>query len=531
MSLSGRLDDVPLQDIVQFLHVNGRSGTLLLRRPGESASILFEQGNIVSAFGPGKRQLGEILIGVGVISEADLTAMIQRQRDEASTLKAWNMKSDRRPLGTILLEEGLVTEDQLRAAIKRQVEETIYTLVTWRSGEFEFVAGGVTKADDFVITPLEVLPPGAINTQFVLFEALRLLDEKVHAERSEPDPLLPGPAPEAAEVPRAKQPFTVLVTAEAVVRSTLRRAFEDMGYLVAETTDPVTAKLWLAEGVARGQALVAVVDLELPPEGDEAQPGRALALSLAWTYPEALLLCFSEQAPAEQLHELYRAGVRAVLPGPSAWGADREADAQELAMSALCVASLAQPQGADATGALRRWLEQLRDALGQVRDNPQVSTVALGLLQLVGEHAERAVLMQLRGGELVGLGAFGSSTATGEELADVTRSMRLPVDRSAALQSCIEERRPVRGRCDTPEWPALLLELIGQPRSRDAVLIPVVASGETVCVLFADNGGRQAPVREIDLLDFAAAQMGLALECGRARRPPLPPAVPALIPT
>lgn len=527
VSLSGRLDDVPLQDVIQFLHVNARSGTLILRRAVESASILFDQGNIVSAFAPNHRPLGAILIQQGIVTDADLTAMIQRQRDESSAFQAWNMKADKRPLGTILLEEGLVTHEQLRAAIKKQIEETIYELVTWRNGEFEFVAGGVSAPDDLVIAPEEVLPSGAINTQFLLMEALRLLDERTHDEQKRGAggdlAVIPVAAP-APEPARQKKPLVVLVTAEEMVRNTLRRAFEDMGYLVAETTDPATAKLWLADGVARGQNLVALVDLDLPAGGDDPQPGQRLALALAWAYPEALLMCFSEQAPADQMHELYRAGVRAVLPGPSAWGAEREADAQELAMSALCVASLANPQGVDAAGGMRRWLDQLRFALGQVRESPHISTISLALMQVIAENVDRAVLFVVRPleGDLVGMGAFGTSSG-GEDLAETTRNLTLRGPAWEALRVCMDQQMPVRGRCDGPGWPTPLFEVIGFPKNREAVLVPVVGNDQVVCVIYADNGARQAPIRDLELIDFAAHQVGMALDNARLREAQRPP--------
>ena len=69
MSLTGSLADVSVADVMQFIHLGGRSGTLLLTRDDGAvelrAEIGFHRGRIISARGPEHSPLGEWLISQG----------------------------------------------------------------------------------------------------------------------------------------------------------------------------------------------------------------------------------------------------------------------------------------------------------------------------------------------------------------------------------------------------------------------------------------------------------------------------------
>jgi Domain of unknown function (DUF4388) len=72
--LEGRLEDVPLADIIQVLQVGAKTGALLLSRDdGASAILAFRNGAIIQAMCTQSYQsLGERLIGSGAITRIDL---------------------------------------------------------------------------------------------------------------------------------------------------------------------------------------------------------------------------------------------------------------------------------------------------------------------------------------------------------------------------------------------------------------------------------------------------------------------------
>ena len=53
MSISGNLADVSVADVMQFIHLGGRTGTLVIKSEAGQAEIGFHRGQIVSASAPG----------------------------------------------------------------------------------------------------------------------------------------------------------------------------------------------------------------------------------------------------------------------------------------------------------------------------------------------------------------------------------------------------------------------------------------------------------------------------------------------
>ncbi|HYY51307.1 MAG TPA: DUF4388 domain-containing protein, partial [Myxococcales bacterium] len=128
MSLSGNLQDVSVADAMQFIHLGGRTGTLTLLRGDVKAEIAFHQGRIVNASAPGTKRLGELLVDAGAIDSPTLKEALRKQAEE----------HPRRSLGQILVAMQVVDGDTIYRTIEQQIERTIYDLVTWNHGTFQF---------------------------------------------------------------------------------------------------------------------------------------------------------------------------------------------------------------------------------------------------------------------------------------------------------------------------------------------------------------------------------------------------------
>src|SRR5207248_305601 len=168
MSLSGNLEDVSVADALQFIHLGGRTGTLTLQRDGVQAEIGFHRGRIVSAWAPGSKRLGDLLLESGTISSDALEQALTQQAAE----------TPRRPLGQILVANGALSDDAMYAALQQQIERTIYELVTWTSGTFEFALDDLTPIDDVSVLPGDIIGHLRLDTQSVLIDALRVFDER-----------------------------------------------------------------------------------------------------------------------------------------------------------------------------------------------------------------------------------------------------------------------------------------------------------------------------------------------------------------
>ena len=180
MSINGVLEDLALADVLQFVHLSRRTGTLYLWREDERrAEIGFHDGRIVSAWSPGHRRLGDLLLAAEVVDEATLNAALQRQKREEGE----------RILGQILLAEGSVTREDIHRLIEEQVQATIFDLLTWRYGSFHFEVGELNPIDDIGLVPGELLDDLDLNTQMLLIEAARVFDEGDRGDEVEPSVL------------------------------------------------------------------------------------------------------------------------------------------------------------------------------------------------------------------------------------------------------------------------------------------------------------------------------------------------------
>ncbi|HEX2223590.1 MAG TPA: DUF4388 domain-containing protein, partial [Thermoanaerobaculia bacterium] len=166
MGISGSLKDVSVADVMQFIHLGRRTGTLLLSRGLERSVIGFHQGRLVSAQAPRTPKLGDLLVTSGIVDRDRLESAVRLQGQEA----------ERRSLGQILMSSGAIDGEELRQVIGHQIEQAVSEVMIWDSGTFEFAIDDLRPIDDIALYPSDVLPDGDINTQMVLLEAARIFD-------------------------------------------------------------------------------------------------------------------------------------------------------------------------------------------------------------------------------------------------------------------------------------------------------------------------------------------------------------------
>jgi hypothetical protein len=124
--ISGSLEDVSVADVMQFIHLGRRTGTLVLTSGSDRAMIGFHGGKLVSARSPGRPKLGDLLVSSGVLSRAELEGAIADETQGGG----------HRSLGQILLIRGAVGAEELRRVVVEQIERTISLVVGWTRGSF-----------------------------------------------------------------------------------------------------------------------------------------------------------------------------------------------------------------------------------------------------------------------------------------------------------------------------------------------------------------------------------------------------------
>ncbi len=175
MTISGRLDDVRVGEVLQFIQLGSRSGTLVLHMDGAEAEVEFRQGRISSARTGTSLRLGELLAEKGLIRWKTLLAAIDLQRDEGHT----------RVLGEVLVGMGAITREALVDAACEHVQGTILEILGWSQGTFSFGLNEFPVQGTGTM-PVDLLPELSLDTQMLMFQAAQIIDEKNVSTADEP---------------------------------------------------------------------------------------------------------------------------------------------------------------------------------------------------------------------------------------------------------------------------------------------------------------------------------------------------------
>ncbi|HMB53838.1 MAG TPA: DUF4388 domain-containing protein [Thermoanaerobaculia bacterium] len=503
--ISGSLEDVSVADVMQFIHLGRRTGTLMLRRDDATAMIGFHAGKLVSARAPEQPKLGDLLVNEGLVERATLEDALA---DET-------IGEGRRSLGQILLAEGFVSAEQLREVVVHQIEGTISEVVRWDHGSFEFALDDLRPVDDIALYPGELVPDADLNTQMVLLEAARIFDEqrgdREVGEDTEPAGLAPGEVtwPGAGlagldleekeiEIPgagSADAPELQVVTNDEEMVAELGRDARDLVTMVRRCS--------LARAgsqVSSQPAPVVVLDLR----DDELGPQDVTNLRRA--RPRASVVAMVEEGP--MIAHAYRAGAVAVLPA----GAHAVVACVENILRSR--RELAEPANSRRGGS---GVARLRRVFGDLRSGLLSATVALNLMHIISESVERAVLLLVRSDQLVALGAFGSGQDD-RPLAELTRGLRLSLSEDNALTGALDDAEARTWDFDEADLPERLVKLLGRPANDQLVVFPVLGSQRVIAVIYTDNGGLEEPIEDVEILELATAQVGMAFENELLRR-------------
>ena len=512
MSISGRLDDVSIAEVMQFIHLGKRSGVLYVEGAGK-AEVHFNGGRIVAAHGERIHRLGELLVRNRIIDPHTLLQAIERQRAEP----------EHRVLGEVLLDMGAVSRDELSRALQVHIQDTIQEILGWRLGTFRFEIGEVRPIRGFERSLGQLLPSLNLNTQRVLLEAARLLDEaRRQEERSEGDPD-EARAPEAApaEADGRTEPAESSVSADDLFSPPTEPAGPADG--AARPNERPEAGMKRVHIVSGDDVFVSLLAARLDQESiwlDRHGPDAGLLGAGNGTRP--LILIDASTQPSETAIEELLAHNPAAMPiaivDPSApedyvatLGAVAIVERDVDSVVTRCLATLAGDQApADAAGGSTTLLERLRRLSSEIRTGALAANATLVLLNTLAECSERSVLFAVRDGSLRAIGGFGFSTQTGRPIVEAIRGLTLALDDSHALAAAVSELETRELDFGVDRLPDDFTRLVGPPECGQAAVFPVSGTEKVILVVYADNGSR--PLQQLELMTLAADQVGVAIE-------------------
>lgn len=130
MALRGNLKDFSLPDVFQLVQLSRKTGVLRIVGQDAEGTIWFRDGEVFFAQSDWRRDhLGERLVAAQRITPAALARALEIRSAEPD---------DGRRLGQILVDEGYITHQVLEAFVQEQIQDTIFDLMRWEEGDFDF---------------------------------------------------------------------------------------------------------------------------------------------------------------------------------------------------------------------------------------------------------------------------------------------------------------------------------------------------------------------------------------------------------
>jgi hypothetical protein len=185
VGISGNLKTMPLSELLQWLALGQKTGTLLIDGHGVQKRLHFQNGRINFTSSSDQREyLGQFLVSHGYITEDELKKAMEVQ-EESKIL-----------LGRILLMINAISETDLLRLMRRKAEESIYDVFLWEDGNFEFIDGE---------QPDQKMVPLSLDLTSIILEGLHRYDEWKRIRERVPD---------ATVVPTLVRPINLDLLAE-----------------------------------------------------------------------------------------------------------------------------------------------------------------------------------------------------------------------------------------------------------------------------------------------------------------------------
>jgi Flp pilus assembly protein TadD len=169
-SISGDLQSFKLLDVLEFLRLQHKTGSLVVSSRDGAGLVRLIRGAVTSASAPGVKRLGEALVERGLIAPSTLEAVLAKQRSAD--------RENAEALGQILLRDRLADRALLGKLVFHQVLQALEEMLAWTEGAFSFHPGEDKE-----------LPAIAFDLQRVMLELVRASDERGRR--------LPPPVPRA----------------------------------------------------------------------------------------------------------------------------------------------------------------------------------------------------------------------------------------------------------------------------------------------------------------------------------------------
>ena len=257
MALSGELKDFGLLQLLTLIQVTKKTGMLTLQRPGETATVYFENGLLARV------KKASDAHSAGLAKALHRAGKIDRDQYEAITAQAPTEKA----IGLLLEDQAILSRDELAEFMSEMSLSDLFSLLTWTEGVFRLDVDSSLSEDD-IVAPTDLTPILEKGRSYL--EEWQLLVSSV-PDLERPLRLLPEPRLTGEEISLTLPEWRMLATLAANIP--LQDVAEKLG--LDEFGVRQVAYRLIGAGLAEmGEAeLVAMPRIEEPVEAEVARSG------------------------------------------------------------------------------------------------------------------------------------------------------------------------------------------------------------------------------------------------------------------
>jgi CheY-like chemotaxis protein len=501
MGLKGRLEDLPLLDMLQIIAFSRKSGFLRIAAAKGRGAVVLREGRVLFAY--------------SWSTVAGLEDMVRHP-------------------------ETVTTE-----IIKEQIEVALRELGTLREGHFQFELADPTS-DEFGGVRIQpfLLQEGLDAQELLLDLAVEIDSERREttsllelafqgdlppeaAPRDQPLPPAPAPVPTPVATPPVIAPprsTVVIVDDEAPVREVVSEELSKRGYRTFAASNPGSGTAIVQERAAAGEPVMIVVDLKMPTSSERSFfGGFELIRKVHRNHPGIPVLLMADTISEKAKMRAKELGIRRLVFKPTLSKIDSELYVQDLrnfagAMSeqleklqrdhALAGNGRAVDPGAAADASRVEFLSTMTKKLVEPGGSADVSRL---VMDVATRFLERGVLFVVKGDLARGLAAFGVGRSA-KECLETAQNLSVEIANTPAFAEVVRRGAAYRLSSDMDDLEVPIFRIIGRARASEAVLIPLLYNRSTLLLLYGDNAASGRALADLSGLELFIAQAGMALE-------------------
>lgn len=556
MGLIGRLEDLPLSDIIQIVHLSRRTGLLEIKKDGEEYKIYFQKGMIIFCSSPKL-----------VDFKAYLSQMENLKEEKFSELINISKKMPEEPIGKIALELNYLSLEEMAKLIYKTINEIIQPLIQDKEGTFSFYIKDLFSPYEIGYDPEDIfkmggLPPSSFLQKGGEISVLKEVQENLargkEAVKGEYKPI-----EKTEKVEEKKLPIQELIPKDIQIKSSVpyspierilgkfsilsKEEEEKIGgfELVILEQDPllrVAAKRIFTKERFKVHHYNSVLQFEnkikeLKELEDYFVVVIGISQNLSYEISEKLISwikgvgsnnCFAiilhPEYDIEKQHRVLKSGADVVLQKPDflkATPQDAEKAIQLFSEEIFLIVQRhlkSKPEFQERTKfhdiatkeKLNRSLSLLKHLIEELAEPTDPSQIFLMILRIAAEYLERAVILLCTEEEFIGIGGFG---LTGDEIPMNirVRSISIPRDADTIFSQIYQLRRVHRGKLKRTPYNEKFINSLGKVFPNEIVAIPVLFQKKVLSILYGDNAEFKRPIGNTDGLELFLAQAGASL--------------------